>query len=297
MVVTDLDGTLFQPGARISAVALATLRELEAEGIWRVAATGRSLFSARKVIPPQMPIDYLVFSSGAGILAWGTQELLKSSLLSAPEVEAAVRALREEGLDFMVHHPIPNNHCFTFYATGRENPDFLRRCEVYREFARAGDPREPAIEEACQLLAVDPHERSAERIEALRRRLPRLTVIRTTSPLDGKSTWIEIFPPSVSKALGCAWLAERHRIDPRGVLAVGNDYNDLDLLDWAGTSFVVANAPPELKKRFPTVPSNEEDGFSQAVALWRQARTPAGHPRPRPQAIRRGRLRPRGPAG
>ncbi len=272
MVVTDLDGTLFGPGARISPADLRTLHTLGARGAWRVVATGRSLYSARKVIPPDFPIDYLVFSSGAGVLGWGRQELLKSALLSAEEVAAAARALREEGLDFMIHRPIPDNHHFTFYATGRDNPDFRRRCEIYREYAHPGDPQAPPAEAACQLLAVDPDDRSARAYEALRRRLPGLKVIRATSPLDGKSTWIEIFPLSVSKALGCAWVAGRHHIEPAGVLAVGNDYNDLDLLQWAGTGFVVANAPEDLKRLFAQVPSNEADGFSAAVERWGRCR-------------------------
>jgi hypothetical protein len=272
MVVTDLDGTLFQPHARLSPVDRDTLLALGAGGTRRVAATGRSLFSARKVMGAEFPIDYLVFSSGAGVLAWPSQSLLRSSSLSAADVETAARVLLEAGLDFMVHRPIPDNHHFRYYAaSGRENPDFRRRCEIYSEFARAGDPQAPVFEEACQLLAVDADPRSG-RHEVLRRRLAHLQVIRATSPLDGRSVWIEIFPRSVSKALGAAWLAEREGIDPREVLAVGNDYNDLDLLQWAGSSFVVANAPADLRARFRTVPSNEENGFSRAVELWRGER-------------------------
>jgi hydroxymethylpyrimidine pyrophosphatase-like HAD family hydrolase len=57
--------------------------------------------------------------------------------------------------------------------------------------------------------------------------------------------------------------ASRHR-----ALSVGNDFNDLDLLAWAQTRFVVANAPPELTQRFPVVSSNNDDGVAEAIALW-----------------------------
>jgi hydroxymethylpyrimidine pyrophosphatase-like HAD family hydrolase len=49
---------------------------------------------------------------------------------------------------------------------------------------------------------------------------------------------------------------------------VGNDYNDLDLLEWAGSSFVVANAPPDLTDRFPTVASNDDCGVAEAITRW-----------------------------
>ncbi len=49
---------------------------------------------------------------------------------------------------------------------------------------------------------------------------------------------------------------------------MGNDFNDLDLLEWARTRFVVANAPPELTQRFPVVASNNDDGVAEAIATW-----------------------------
>ena len=51
-------------------------------------------------------------------------------------------------------------------------------------------------------------------------------------------------------------------------MAVGNDYNDVDMLSWAGQGFITANSPEELKKQYINVPSNNEDGFTKAVELW-----------------------------
>jgi hydroxymethylpyrimidine pyrophosphatase-like HAD family hydrolase len=55
-------------------------------------------------------------------------------------------------------------------------------------------------------------------------------------------------------------------------MAVGNDYNDLDLLEWADHAYVVGNAPAELRARYTAVASNEEGGFSAAVKLALTAR-------------------------
>ena len=54
----------------------------------------------------------------------------------------------------------------------------------------------------------------------------------------------------------------------QGSEVLGNDHNDLDLLRWAGRerAFVVANAAPELKTRYRSVASNDDQGFAQAVA-------------------------------
>jgi hypothetical protein len=53
-------------------------------------------------------------------------------------------------------------------------------------------------------------------------------------------------------------------------MAIGNDYNDLAILQHAAHSYVVANAPEELTRRFATVASNNDNGVAQAVSMWLQ---------------------------
>ena len=268
MVVTDLDGTLFQKNHRISERNYRTLLELGERGIIRVIATGRHLFSAHKVLSFDFPIDFLVFSSGAGILAWPQQELLFSVSMSQEEVSLAFDSLSRRSLDFMVHRPIPDNQYFTFFPTGQRNPDFEARCKLYENFATPGRQQQPPIGEACQLVAIEPHFRKLSHYAEIRGELDELTVIRTTSPLDGRSRWIEIFAKEVSKAQASIRIAQTLGVREEAVMAIGNDYNDLDLLRWAARSFVVNDAPEELLALFPKVSSGDESDFSEAVSLW-----------------------------
>jgi HAD superfamily hydrolase (TIGR01484 family) len=268
MVITDLDGTLLQTSGAFSHTDLATLEALGGRRILRVIATGRSLYSASKVLSADFPIDYLIFSSGAGILDWQSRRILVAHHLSQNEIATAVECLFTHDLDFMLHNPIPESHYFWYHATGQENPDFHRRYDRYRAFASPLEPKSSKLTRACQIVAIDPRQGYASRYDDVKIHLSNLTVIRSTSPLDGQSTWIEIFPCSVSKALASAWLAERHRVPHDETLALGNDYNDLDLLQWAAKSFVVENAPTDLKQRFPSVSSNNAHGFTEAVKKW-----------------------------
>lgn len=269
MVITDLDGTLLRSDRTFSPANLATLEYLGERQILRVIATGRSLYSLRKVVPEDFPIDYVIFSSGAGIIDWRTQQLLIAHHLSLQEVTTALNLLMEHHLDFMLHHPIPENHHFWYYSTGRENPDFFRRYELYRDFAAPFHPTGmPVPEKACQFVAIVSFPEAFSQYTIVREQLPGLKVIRATSPLDSASIWIEIFPQSVSKALASAWLADRFQLPYSQILALGNDYNDLDLLQWAEYSVVVANAPSDLKALYRIVRSNDQDGFTQAVEMW-----------------------------
>lgn len=280
MVVTDLDGTLFQTQRRISAENLCTLVELGEQGVLRVGATGRNLYSARGLLDASFPLDYLLFSSGAGIMNWPQQRLLRTHTLRGRKLRWAFTALLRRDLDFMVHHPIPENHHFLYYEgeIGRPNPDFAARCVLYGAFARTGTPGRLPLAAACQLLAVVPPIDSegpctGDSVYAeMVRELPELRVIRTTSPLDGRSCWIEIFPREVSKALAAAWVQQEAGVEHASVMAVGNDFNDLDLLGWASRSFAVRASPGELLQRFEVADSGPEgeSDFTVAVRLWRQ---------------------------
>jgi hydroxymethylpyrimidine pyrophosphatase-like HAD family hydrolase len=273
MVVTDLDGTLLDANARLGAANRQALERLGESACLRVVATGRSLHSAELVLDPAFPIDYLVFASGAGILEWRSRELLAAHEMCSEHVQRTLDLLLAKGVAFMVHLGIPENHHFYYHqqpgqAAG-ENPDFDRRRERYSEFAQPlDDGRIPEGLQVSQFLVIETPG-SESHYDALVTELAHLNVVLTTSPLDHRSRWIEIFPQAASKSRAADWLRERHGVAHRDVVAVGNDYNDRDLLDWAHQAYVVANAAASLKRRYTVVASNDDQGFAQAVAASR----------------------------
>jgi len=268
MLVTDLDGTLLNSRRKLQKQDYKTLQTLGKRGYARAVATGRHLHSFFKVADDDFPIDYVIFSSGAGIWDFHQRKIIRKVTLETAEVERAAGFLISRGLDFMVHKPIPENHMFFYYSFDRENRDFERRVKMYEEFSEPLLTDTERFDYASQLLAIEPPESDRKAYDIIREKLSEYTVLRTTSPLDGSSTWIEIFPQSVSKSRTACWLAQWLGLEKEKILSIGNDYNDLDLLEWAGTSFVVANAPEELRMRFNEVSSNDEGGFSEAVRKW-----------------------------
>lgn len=253
MLVCDLDGTLLMHGAAFDVSDVSALQTLATRGVVRVIATGRALATAQKAIPADFPIDYLIFSSGAGILDWRTQQLLASHTMTSHEIADAATVFVAHELDFMVHAPVPEQHIVRFHRVGPPNADFERRLARYAAEGRVLESHSlPA--EASQLLAVSARN-DGDLFERLRCALPQLSLIRATSPLDGRSMWIEAFAPTVSKSQAAAWIAQRHSIAPADAWAIGNDYNDWDLLRWAGRSAVVAGAPQSMRTELTTVSS------------------------------------------
>lgn len=264
LVVTDLDGTLLDSASRLSGVNRRTLETLGRNGVVRAVATGRSLYSARLVMHEDFPVDYLAFSSGAGVVSWEDGRLLRSLAMNSALVDRLVARLRTLAVDFMVHHAAPDTHCFHFVRSSDRNADFERRVERYDRFAQPWHAGVSGAIEMSQFVVIEPPGTASHR-DLLAREFKGVHVVRTTSPLDHASTWIELFPVGVSKAHASDWLRERHTIDSASTIAIGNDYNDLDMLEWAEHARVVSNAPASMRARYDVVRANDHDGFTEAV--------------------------------
>jgi Cof subfamily protein (haloacid dehalogenase superfamily) len=268
MLVVDFDGTLLRSDDTVADDDLAALTELGDRGVLRVIATGRSAFSYRRAMGDRrLPVDYIVFSSGAATVRMPDQEIVSRFGLTAEETARAARVLLEHDLDFMVQDPVPENHRFCWHrSTG--SPDFERRLSLYDGYRRPVPEDLSELGPSTQLLAVLPPPGAGEAAEAISASLGDFSVIRATSPLDGNSLWLEIFPRGVSKSSASQELARGFGVKPADILAIGNDYNDLDVLRWAGTAFVTANAPEDLRAEFEVVAANDHGGVAEAVESW-----------------------------
>lgn len=266
IVITDLDGTLLNNYKQVSLIDMKSLYWLGEREIIRVIATGRNFYSACKSISDKFPIDYLIFSSGAGIYNWKQKKLIHSQYLPENEVKQISQILTDHEIDFMIHEMVPENHKFIYHRTKKINPDFERRIEIYKEFADELDKTKETYEHASQILAVFPND--IELFKEIENKFNDIKIIRTTSPLDGDSIWMEIFPISVSKGHGIEWLCNKLKINQSQTISIGNDYNDIDMLEYTAKKYVVLNAPDDLKERFPVCNSNQENGFTSALDLY-----------------------------
>ena len=268
LFIMDFDGTLLRSDRTIAAEDLEALQHLGEQGIIRTIATGRSLFSFNSVPISDLPIDFVIFSTGAGVLQCRGGKIIRKTSLEPMEVNRASEVLKAHRLDFMIHRTIPANHKFGYYRTSHHNDDFERRLELYKRHAADLTESPNGFGRATQLLAIVAPGDGTTVLQAIRNELFDFNIIQTTSPLDGKSTWIEIFPSTVSKSQTSAWLAEELQIEKAKIASIGNDYNDLDLLEWTAISYVVDNAPADFKKRFATVASNNNCGVAEAAQKW-----------------------------
>ncbi|NPA35251.1 MAG: HAD family phosphatase [Chlorobi bacterium] len=253
LLATDLDGTILLRdciGYRRNDVE--ALEEAGRKGIIRVIATGRTLKSAKDVIPAGFPVDYLVFSSGAGVYDWKNEKILQVKHLGAEKTNRIVPLLKNNELNFTLHWPIPDNHCFYYAQAKKSHNDFDRFITYNEKYAHSLNEEVPE-KDYTQVLAFLPDVETYERIAS---KVDDVKTVRATSPIDGKSVWMEFFCENVSKAEGIRYVCEIENVNEDNVAVVGNDFNDLDMLNAFKNSFVVADAPLLLKEKFSvTVPA------------------------------------------
>lgn len=264
IIFTDLDGTLLTSQKDISPADSVCLQKLKEKKIIRVIATGRSLYSFKKVFDSTVPADYLIFSTGAGIIDLHDETLLFAANLEKQDLQSIAAYLQDHQVDFMVHDSVPQNHRFIYCGNRHSNSDFERRIQLYRSHATPYTSINALPPQGAQIIAVF-HD-NLEHFAQVREGLKNYQVTRTTSPLDGTSIWMEIFPPHISKGKSAARLCDFLQIAPQAALGIGNDYNDVSLLQFTGQSCVVANAPADLHGDYRVIPSNDHDGFSYAVS-------------------------------
>jgi Cof subfamily protein (haloacid dehalogenase superfamily) len=267
LVATDLDGTFLRDDKTISERNLKALDLLGARNVVRVVATGRNLRKVKEVIPGHIPFDFIVFSSGAGVYDCQEQQHIYSQNISASSGNRLIQYLLEQDLNFHAFWPVPENHNLWYHRGSEECEEFERYFSFHNSYAYHLPENNTIETDLCQLLVVLPGD--VNRFESMKSNIekmcPEVRIIRSSSPLNTGYIWMEIFHKSVSKGNGVLHLCNRLNISPGQTLGIGNDYNDLDLLEFTEHSFLTDNAPEVLKSSFSLLPTNEEDAFAHAV--------------------------------
>ena len=93
---------------------------------------------------------------------------------------------------------------------------------------------------------------------------------RTQVKQDKSITLLEAFHPAVNKRLAVSYLAEEiMSLRPENVMAVGDDFTDIEMLQYAGIGVAMGNAPAAVKASADWVTTTiEEDGVARAVERW-----------------------------
>lgn len=266
LLASDFDGTISNLKGEINPESIKLLKNTQ-NNVVKAVITGRSIFTARRVMDANFPIDYLVFSTGAGIINWQTGEIILEKYLSREQAGKISSLLIEDNYDFFIHKEIPENHEGYYYKNNNnnDNHDFNDRVnffqERYEQFSNFSDIPGHKFTQFVVIVSESPSYNLLDKFQKIFG--ADFSVIMTTSPWNHTSAWLEIFPKDTDKGKALNYLSDILKIEKENIMAVGNDHNDYAMLKEANFSYLVDTAKMTFNdiKHLKIVNNEKNQGF------------------------------------
>lgn len=239
MIACDIDGTLLQNGQKELPPEIHTLiSRLEARGIAFCAASGRQFSNLYELFGPSSDRIYYVCENGALVFGKGSRLPIKKMVLSHAlicSVAAAILARTECELLF--------SGLNTSYLMLKDRTALPEIRPYLGERIRMIDRVEEIQDEIVQISAYcQPDINSA--YEAVSSQwTDQINVV-----VSGRN-WMDF--SCTAKGIGLKELCGSLGMTPDEVMAFGDNYNDVSMLDFAGTPVIMENAPEALRERYP----------------------------------------------
>jgi Cof subfamily protein (haloacid dehalogenase superfamily) len=280
LLALDLDGTLLNSRGHVPEANKEAIRLAEEKGVLVTIATGRRF---RDALPVGLELELnapLLTHNGALIKYAQTLETVNVSLLQTETAGEILRVGKDFGGDALVSTD-PEGKGTLLYDTISDDNITLQK---YIRWSKTlhGEEAERSVRHVRSLENVIETEQvihisfsgGCAAMEDLMGCLEielgeRVTLLSTIYP-SRDFTLIDILPPDASKGTGVEKLAAFNGLTRDEVMVVGDNFNDLEMLEFAGTPVVMGNADPKLLEReeFYTTVSNDENGVAAAIGKY-----------------------------
>ena len=277
LLALDLDGTLLNGRGQISDRNRTAIDDARANGVHVALVTGRRFRDSRPVAL-ELGLDVPVISHN-GALTKHAETLQTVSVLPLP-VAAAQQALQigrtaaadallsddHEGLGVLIYDRLSGEnaavHKYIAWAKRlhgeEEGQRAVQKVNSLEEYL-GHDPIHLSFSGTCSkmdALAEILHAEMGAKVKVLSTKYP-----------EQDFTLVDVVNPAASKGAGVAATAAELGVSPDEIMAIGDNYNDLEMLLFAGTGVVMANAPLSLREiaRLHPTAANTEDGVALAI--------------------------------
>lgn len=259
LLVLDLDGTLTNKQKEITPHTLETLMKAQEMGVKIVLASGRPTYG---IVPLAQALElkkyggYILSYNGCEIIDWKSGELLYENVLN------------QEVLPYLYDCAKKNNFAMISYEDNfviTEHPEdeyVLKEANLNKMPIKKVENLLEAIKfPVAKCLIVGESTRLAllekEMYEVLKEKMG---VFRS------EPYFLELVPKGIDKAQSLAVLLEKIGMKREEMIAIGDGFNDLSMIQYAGLGIAMENAQQVVKESADHITScNESDGVAAAV--------------------------------
>ncbi|MCT4662353.1 MAG: HAD family hydrolase [Tissierellales bacterium] len=260
LAVFDLDGTLLDEKHEISRENKDSILKLEELGCKIVIATGRSDLLVKEYVKKLGVKTPVISCNGAMIRNPMTKEVWRKRIMSSEKVRDILSICNEEQFTYMAYS---DEYIFTIPSKRLEY--FQTRNKKLEEDCKVPFRVNESIdcilkEEIYKILII---EEDSNRFELLRDKFVGIEGLEICQSSKGL---MDFMVEGTSKRGAIEWLAGEYSIDRSDILAFGDNYNDIEMLKFAGCAVTTENAVEEVKEIADYVSIHHDDnGVSWAI--------------------------------
>ena len=271
LLALDIDGTLTDPNFQVPSRNIAALRAAHEAGIEIILATGRRHDYALP-IARELGFPIWLISSNGALIRSSDSETFFTDRLPARTARELIQYMDEfrghAVLTFDRPANVPGNDSLVLESADELNKTVSRWLELNRPYIKFVLPLEDALTDDPLQAMYCGRVAAMEKLQQKLIEAPfldKITVMRTQ--YDHRDLCIlDILNRDCSKGHALRRWAEQRGLMPEQIMAIGDNHNDLEMLEFAGVAVVMGNASNELKQNgWIVTGSNEESGVAQAV--------------------------------
>ena len=258
MIVLDLDGTLMSSKNEILPETKQALFKAQENGVMIVLASGRPTYGMIKAAK-ELRLDeypgYILSYNGGRIISVQTDELIYDKSLTPEICHELYDLAREMNVNIMAYEDeaiITEDDDQYIRKEGAINNMPLNRVKGFKEAITFNSVK-------C-LCTGEPEYLEEVEMKFKERLGERLSVMRSMP------FFLEIMPQNINKAYSLQKLLDHVGLDKSQLIACGDGYNDLPMIEFAGLGVAMGNAVDEVKAAANYVTaSNNDNGIAQVI--------------------------------
>ena len=267
LLAVDIDGTLLSSRFHISEVDLNALRRARDAGIEVILVTGRR-YTFALPMAKQLGFDLWLISSNGAITRSLSGENFHRDLLPKETCRQLCAAMLEFRGHTVITFDKENQGALVLERMDELTTSIRQWLEKNLQFIKFVIPIENAlVTDPVQAMFCGPIARMREALRCLEASAfeEEITIVRTEYPLRDLCI-IDVLNRNCSKGHALERWAAHRGIAREQVMAIGDNYNDVEMLAFAGVPFIMGNACEELRSRgWQLTRSNDEHGVAAAV--------------------------------
>jgi Cof subfamily protein (haloacid dehalogenase superfamily) len=269
LLATDIDGTLLNPQFQISEGDLMALRQAHAAGIEIVLVTGRR-HSFAMPIAKQLGFDLWLISSNGAVARSLTGETFHRDLMPAQTCRQLCDAMQEFRGNTVLTFDKESKGAIVLERLDEVGASIRRWIEKNMEFIEFVVPIEKAlVADPVQAMFCGTMARMNLALQTLAGAGVdgKVTILRTEYP-DRDLSMVDVLNAGCSKGHALERWARYRGYQRDEVMAVGDNHNDVEMLEFAGHPVIMGNACAELRGRgWKVTRGNDACGVAAAVEL------------------------------